>query len=116
MAGDGRQFVAMLNGRLNAAAARRGNAARTTNIVVAGMSNARAGDIHVVATSKGNMTVYWAAATEQAQAAAIVQKRLPPGWTAILTDRQLTPDQVAVLKLRPGDVRQLKFRSMFGGK
>jgi hypothetical protein len=88
--------------------------ANVDDMVIA-MTDKLAGDICVVATSKGNMTVYWAAATAQAEAAAIVQKRLPPGWTATLTDRQLTPDQVAVLKLRPGDVRQLKFRAMFSG-
>lgn len=80
------------------------------------MANMPADSIHVVATSKGNMTVYWAAATTQAEAVAVVQQRLPPGWTAILTDRQLTPDQVAALNLRPGGVRQLKFRGMFNGK
>jgi hypothetical protein len=85
------------------------------NDMVVAMTDKLAGSIYVVATSKGNMTVYWAAATSQADAVAIVQKRLPPGWTAILTDRQLTPDQVTALKLRPGDVRQLKFRAMFGG-
>jgi hypothetical protein len=83
--------------------------------MVVAMTNTPAGAIHVVATSKGNMTVYWAAATLEAEAVATVQRRLPPGWTAILTDRQLTPDQVAILKLRPGDVRQLKFRAVFGG-
>ena len=72
--------------------------------------------ICVVATSKGNMTVYWAAATEQTQAVAIVQRRLPPGWSAVLTDRQLTPDEIASLKLRPGGVRQLKFRGVYDGK
>jgi flagella basal body P-ring formation protein FlgA len=86
------------------------------NDMVVAMTDKLAGSIYVVATSKGNMTVYWAAATQQSEAVAIVQKRLPPGWTAILTDRQLTPDQVTALKLRPGDVRQLKFRAMFGGK
>jgi hypothetical protein len=86
------------------------------NDMVVAMTDKLAGSIYVVATSKGNMTVYWAAATSQADAVAIVQKRLPPGWTATLTDRQLTPDQVTALKLRPGDVRQLKFRAMFGGK
>ena len=72
--------------------------------------------ICVVATSKGNMTVYWAAATEQTQAVAIVQQRLPPGWSVVLTDRQLTPDEIASLKLRPGGVRQLKFRGVYDGK
>jgi hypothetical protein len=79
------------------------------------MASEPADGIHVVATSKGNMTIYWAAATEQADAVAIVQQRLPPGWTAVLTDRRLTPDEIASLTLRPGGVRQLKFRGVFGG-
>ena len=80
------------------------------------MANMPDDSVYVVATSRGNMTVYWAAATQQAEAVAIVEKRLPPGWTAILTDGRLTPDQVASLKLRPGGVRQLKFGGVFGGK
>jgi hypothetical protein len=72
--------------------------------------------VYVVATSKGNMTVYWAAATKQAEAVATVQQRIPPGWTAILSDRRLTPDQVASLRLRLAGVRQLKFGGVFGGK
>jgi hypothetical protein len=80
------------------------------------MADEPADGIHVVATSKGNMTVYWAAATEEAEAVATVQQRLPPGWTAVLTERRLTPDEIASLKLRPGSVRQLKFRGVFGGK
>jgi hypothetical protein len=80
------------------------------------MANTFAGGIYVVATSKGNMTVYWAAATEQAQAVATVQQRLPPGWTAVLTDRRLTPDEIKSLKLPPGGVRQLKYRGVFNGK
>lgn len=79
------------------------------------MASEPADGIHVVATSKGNMTIYWAAATEQADTVAIVQQRLPPGWTAVLTDRRLTPDEIAFLTLRPGGVRQLKFRGVFGG-
>jgi hypothetical protein len=80
------------------------------------MANAPADGVYVVATSKGSMTVYWAAATEQADAVAIVQQCLPPGWTAILTDRRLTPEEIASLTLRPGGVRQLKFRGVVGGK
>jgi hypothetical protein len=80
------------------------------------MPDAPGGGIYVVATSKGNMTVFWAAATEQAEAVATVQQRLPPGWTAVLTDRRLTPDEITYLKLRPGGVRQLKFRGVFSGK
>jgi|SRR5450631_4054696 hypothetical protein len=44
------------------------------------MTNTVADGIYVVATSKGNMTVYWAAATPQADAVAAVERRLPPGW------------------------------------
>jgi hypothetical protein len=80
------------------------------------MTNSVADGIYVVATSKGNMTVYWAAATPQADAVSAVEQRLPPGWTAILTDRRLTPDEIASLRLRPGGVRQLKFRGVFNGK
>lgn len=80
------------------------------------MPNALADGIYVVASSKGNMTVYWAAATEQADAVGTVQQRLPPGWTAVLTDRRLTPDEIASLNLRPGGVRQLKFRGVYNGK
>ena len=80
------------------------------------MANVLAEGVYVVATSKGNMTVYWAAATELAEAVDTVQQRLPPGWTAVLTDRRLTPDEIASLQLRPGGVRQLKSRGVFGGK
>jgi hypothetical protein len=80
------------------------------------MAESLGDSVYVVATSKGNMTVYWAAATKQAEAVTTVQQRIPPGWTAILTDRRLTPDQVASLRLRPGGVRQLKFGGIFGGK
>jgi hypothetical protein len=80
------------------------------------MANAPAGGVYVVATSKGNMTVYWAAATKQADAVATVERSLPPGWTAVLTDRRLTPEEIASLTLRPGGVRQLKFRGVYGGK
>lgn len=80
------------------------------------MTNSVADGIYVVATSKGNMTVYWAAAMHRDEAVAAVERRLPPGWTAILTDRRLTPDEIASLKLRPGGVRQLKFRGVFNHK
>ena len=80
------------------------------------MTNSVADGIYVVATSKGNMTVYWAAATPQADAVSAAEQRLPPGWTAILTDRRLTPHEIASLRLRPGGVRQLQFRGVFNGK
>jgi len=84
--------------------------------MISALPNILADSIYVVATSKGNTTVYWAAATQQAEAVTAVQHRIPPGWTAILTDRRLTPDQVVSLQLRPGGVRQLKFSGVFDGK
>jgi hypothetical protein len=56
MAGDGRQFVAMLSGRTNAAVARRGNIARAPNVMAVAMANMLAGGIYVAATAKGNTT------------------------------------------------------------
>jgi hypothetical protein len=56
MAGGGRQFVAMLSGRLNAAVARRGNVARAPNVMVVATANTPAGGIYVAATAKGNTT------------------------------------------------------------
>jgi hypothetical protein len=79
------------------------------------MGDSLADSFYVVARSTGNMTVNGAAAAKQAEAAASVQQRIPPGWTAILTERRLTSDQVASLELRPGGVRQLKFGGVFGG-
>jgi hypothetical protein len=55
------------------------------------MTDSLADSVYVVATSMGDMTVCCAAATKQAEAVATVQQRIPPGWTAILTDRRFTP-------------------------
>jgi hypothetical protein len=49
----------------------------------------------------------WVAAVPRDEAAAAVQKRIPADWTAELTDRRLTPEHIARLKLRPGDVCEL---------
>ena len=45
-----------------------------------------------------------------------VEQRLRLRWAAILTDRRLTPDEIASLRLRPEDVCQLEFRGVFNGK
>jgi hypothetical protein len=49
----------------------------------------------------------WVAAAPPEQAIALVLAAVPDGWTAVLTDDQLEPDQVELLNLMPGDVRQL---------
>lgn len=53
-------------------------------------------------------TIYlWAAALPRDQAVAAVLKAVPRGWYAKLTDRRLTQDQLARLRLRPGDVKPI---------
>jgi hypothetical protein len=58
------------------------------------MANTYAGGIYVVAATK--------------DAAFAVKEMLPPGWACTVTDRHLTPDQVAELNLRANGVRKLK--------
>jgi hypothetical protein len=72
------------------------------------MANTYAGGIYVVVATKDGETEYWAAATHRAKAASAVKEILPPGWTGTVTDRLLTPDQVAGLNLRANGVRKLK--------
>lgn len=71
------------------------------------MGNEYAGGIHVVAVTRDDKTEYWAVATRESEAVSTVQALLAPGWKASLTNRRLSTDQVAALKLRPGGVRQL---------
>ncbi len=73
------------------------------------MGTTLAGGVYIVATTKGHQTEYWAAATPREEAVAAVQQLLTPGWTAALTERRITPKQVAVLHMRPNDVRKLKY-------
>jgi hypothetical protein len=72
------------------------------------MANTYAGGIYVVAATKDGKTEYWAAATPRAKAASAVKEMLPPGWACTVTDRHLTPDQVAELNLRANGVQKLK--------
>lgn len=67
-----------------------------------------AGDIYVVAVSKGSLTEYWAAAVPREEAIEAVRMQAPPDRLLFLTDRRLTLKQVIELKMRPGSVRKLK--------
>jgi hypothetical protein len=49
----------------------------------------------------------WAAAAGPRQALALVLAELPEGWSVALSDVQLKPEEIAVLKMQPGDVREL---------
>jgi hypothetical protein len=67
-----------------------------------------AGGVAIVAATKDGQTEYWVSATSREAAVAAIQEQLPPGWVPTLTNRRLTPDQVAELRLRAGGVRKLK--------
>jgi hypothetical protein len=71
------------------------------------MGRAYAGAIYVVAASKDGKTEYWVAATSPKHATAAVQLAIGPAWKVRLTNRRLTPTQLAELRLRPDDVRRL---------
>jgi hypothetical protein len=49
----------------------------------------------------------WVAAAKREQAVTLVLAEVPEGWTAVLLDAQLKPEEAAFLKLRPGDVRRV---------
>lgn len=49
----------------------------------------------------------WVAAFPRNEAVAAVQRMLPEGWIAELSNQHLTPEHVAHLELRPGEVREM---------
>jgi hypothetical protein len=68
------------------------------------------GSVYVVKATKGLKTEYWAAATPMVDAVGAVRAKLPPGWITTLTDKRLTLDQAAFLRLRRDRVEKLKYR------
>ena len=73
------------------------------------MADTFAGEVTIVVAARRGKIEYWAAATAREAAVSTVQQFVAPGWTATLTGRHLTPEQVADLKLRPNGVRKLKY-------
>jgi hypothetical protein len=49
----------------------------------------------------------WAAAAGSELAVTLVLAAVPEGWAAALSDVQLEPEEVAELKMQPGEVREL---------
>lgn len=66
------------------------------------MGDEQPGGIHIVAATRDGRTEYWAAATIRANAVDAVRQQI-----VALTERRLTPEKVAELKMRPNSVRQL---------
>ena len=52
----------------------------------------------------------WAAAISRDLAVGLVLGAVPEGWTAILATTRLTPDEIEKLKMKSGDVREMKGR------
>ena len=50
----------------------------------------------------------WAAAIARELAVGLVLGAVPEGWTAILATASLTPGETEKLKMRPGDVREMR--------
>jgi len=63
--------------------------------------------IHVVVAIKKDRTQYWVAATRREKAAETVQRLLLPGWKTVLSDQQLSREQIATLNLRPYGICKL---------
>ena len=80
----------------------------TENMHNAKMTNTLVRGVYVVAATRGGTTVLWAVATSQSDAEITVQRALPLDWSAKLTDRRLTADQIDKLKLPPGAIRMLR--------
>jgi hypothetical protein len=50
----------------------------------------------------------WVAAAKPEQAITLVLAEVPEGWTAVLSDARLRPEEAALLKMQPGEVREIK--------
>jgi hypothetical protein len=72
------------------------------------MRKAFARGVHVVEATKDGVTEYWAAATHREDAIAAVRSQVVQDWSLVLTERRLTREQFAELKMRRNSVRKLE--------
>jgi uncharacterized membrane protein len=63
--------------------------------------------VEVVTDGSVPGTQLWVAAAKPDQAITLVLCAIPVGWTASIAGERLSPEQEAVLNLKPGEVRQL---------
>ena len=76
------------------------------------MSMANAMEVHLVRVITDNREhQLWVAATPRNQAVNRVLNAVPEGWTAALLDNKLKPQEVEILNLRPGEVREITSRA-----
>jgi len=69
-----------------------------------------AAGVQVVRVTNRLREQYWAAAVPREKAVEAVLEVAAPGSRGMLTNRRLTPEQVAELELRANEVRELKHR------
>jgi hypothetical protein len=50
----------------------------------------------------------WVVAAKPEQAIPLILAELPEGWSVVLSDAQLKPEEEALLKMQPGEVRELR--------
>jgi hypothetical protein len=65
--------------------------------------------VHLVRVTTDKMKhQLWAVATEREGAVTLVLNAVPEGWTAVLLPTRLTVEELLVLNMAPGEVRELK--------
>jgi hypothetical protein len=73
---------------------------------------ANTADVYLVrVTTDDREHQLWAASTPRDDAVTQVLNAVPEGWAAALLTNQLTPQEVNVLNLQPGEVREITSRT-----
>jgi hypothetical protein len=74
------------------------------------MANRLEAGIHLVriTTDDREHQLWVAAAHSQVEAIQLVLNAVPDGWTAALLSNKSKPAEIAVLNLKPGEVRELR--------
>jgi hypothetical protein len=73
------------------------------------MASSPAGGVHLVrVTTDDREHLLYAACGSRDDAVTLVLNAIPEGWTAALLPNRLSPEEVAVLALKPGEVREIR--------
>jgi hypothetical protein len=78
-----------------------------------GMAQSFGGDFQLVEVTTDELVrgvpkkQVWFAVAKPEQAVTLVLAEVPEGWTAVLSDAPLKPEEAALLEMQPGDVREL---------
>jgi hypothetical protein len=79
------------------------------------MAAANYAGVHLVrVTTDDREHQLWVAATARDEAINQVLNAIPEGWTAALLPNRLSPFEVEILNLRPGEVREITARTDLG--